>query len=134
MNKILGLFIFYFIIGVANTILTEIYIPIAHLPGGDVGMMSILIAVGSLIFLALALVIVIAVTLLKLKLTYVKGIIVYFAIYFILTGFEAINNIFDDLETAYLQLNVVLLLIPLLLGIISILIAKRLDSNAKNAQ
>ena len=102
------------------------------MPGGDIGMLPILIMILCLITTGISLAIAILFHFMKKALNFLKAILVYHLIYFGITGYETFGSVLLDWRDPHVQLNLWMLLISLALLIFSILIAIYLDKSKKN--
>lgn len=76
----------YLLIGIANSVLYTLYLGTTGLPGGDIGMIPILIAISYLITVGASIAIVILLEFLKLNINYTKSIIIFHILYIVIIG------------------------------------------------
>ena len=112
-------------------ILINLYLKPSSLPGGDVGMLSILMIILSLICTGISLIIVVLFHFLGRALNTLKAVLLYYLIYFGIFGYEILGALFKDWNDPHVQLDLYMLFIALLLLIISVLLAIYSDKNYK---
>jgi hypothetical protein len=131
LKKTLSLLLLYILIGISNLSFVNIYLSTSILPGGDIGMLPILIMILCLITTGISLAIVIIFHFLKKPLNYLKAILVYHLIYFGITGYETFGSVLQDWKDPHVQLNLWMLLISIIILIFSILISIYMDKSNK---
>ncbi|GAB5400121.1 MAG: hypothetical protein Aureis2KO_17060 [Aureisphaera sp.] len=129
MKKIFGILLIYVILGVTYAILFSIYLSFSSLPGGEVGMMPILILMVCAITIVISTIILLLLKLFKYNLSYTKAVVLFFIVYFLLVGYEVVENLIEDWNDPYVQINISLIVIALILWFASMLITRRLDLN-----
>lgn len=128
MNKNSFFLLIYILIGIANSVLYTLYLGTTGLPGGNIGMMPILIILVCLITVGASIAIVLLLKFFKLKINYTKAIIIFHIIYTVLIGRTGFVALFGDLSDPYIQLEIWLTGIMLVIFLLSLFIAIRLDN------
>ncbi|WP_117885794.1 hypothetical protein [Aureibaculum luteum] len=117
----------YVSIGIANSVLYTVYLGTTGLPGGNIGMLPILIVLMCLITFGASIAIVLLLKFFKLNINYTKSIIIFHIIYTAVIGRTGFVALFGDWSDPYIQLELSLTGIMLIIFLLSLFIASRLD-------
>ncbi|WP_155960731.1 hypothetical protein [Flavobacterium daejeonense] len=118
--KIILILIFYFII---NPILVGVYLDISGLPGGNVGMLPLLILIAVIITIPISLLILYVIRLRK-AIEIGQSIMVNNFIYITVLVYFGINPFYSELGQEYAKLDFIILLISLISSVISFVVFK----------
>lgn len=124
----------YILIGIANAVLYTLYVGTTGLPGGSIGMIPIAIAIECLITVGASIAIVLLLEFFKLNINYTKSIIIFHIIYIAIIARTGFVSLFGDWSDPYIQLDIWLIGIMLVIFLLSLFIAISLDNRIEKNQ
>jgi hypothetical protein len=126
----LKLFLVFILIGILNFFGFIIYLSSTNLPGGEVGMIPLGIALVSLITAIISIAFILLISL-KLNISFLISILIYHIIYFILLIYNGLNP-FAETESENIDISIIIIALIIGIGIIVInRLSKRMNIKLK---